>query len=144
FTGATNSNAPGNTCGSDQYGLWGRMGEVNRVAASFLKSIDEGLVLGSTNRENRDKAFAELLNGLSLGYMALFYDSAAVITPKMDAVEAGDLPPAKVVMDSALAALQRAIDYANAPGTGDNGWPLPGTWIASPTSYTAPEFIKFV
>src|SRR5947208_3344650 len=48
-------------------------------------------------------------------------------------------------MDSGLVAFQRAIDYASAPViTGSNGFPLPTTWIPSPTSYTAPEFIRLI
>src|SRR6187401_2322221 len=75
LSGATNSNLPGNGCGSDQQRVYIRMGEVNRVASNFLSSVESGLNLGSKNRENRDKAFAEMLRGLSVGYTALFYDS---------------------------------------------------------------------
>ena len=80
FSGATNSNAPGNGCGGDQSRVYFGMGEVNRVASNFLSSVASGLTLGSQARENRDKAFAEFLRGLSLGYIALFYDSAAVVS----------------------------------------------------------------
>lgn len=144
FSGATNSNAPGNVVLGDQANMYFNMGEVNRVAANFLTSLKSGLNLGSQARENRDRAFAEMLRGLSLGYLAIFHDSAAVISEGMGAEDPGKLFGYKEVGDSAMAAFQRAIDLANAPATGANGFPLPGSWIASPTVYSAPEFVKFV
>jgi hypothetical protein len=144
FSGASNSNAPGNTCQREQQSLYFNMGEVDRVASNFLTSVASGLNLGSTARENRDKAFAEMLRGLSLGYLSLFYDSAAVVSQGMTGDDPGTLSGYKAVFDSSMAAFQRAIDLANAPGTGADGFPLPGTWIASPTSYTASEFVRFV
>jgi hypothetical protein len=144
FTGATNSNAPGNTCGGDQSAVYFTMGEVNRVASNFLTSVAQGLNLGSEARVNRDKSFAEFLNGISLGYLALFYDSAAVVTEGMDGQDPGKLLPYTQVIDSSMAALQRAIDLANKPSTGANGFPLPATWIPSPTTFTAAEFVKLI
>ena len=144
FSGATNSNAPGNVVASDQQALYFNMGEVNRVASNFLTSVKGGLNLGSSARENRDRAFAEMLRGLSLGYLAIFHDSAAVISEGMSAEDPGKLSGYKEVGDSAMAAFQRAIDLASAPATGADGFPLPGSWIASPTVYNAAEFIKFV
>jgi hypothetical protein len=44
-------------------------------------------------------------------------------------------------MDSANAALTRAIQYTN---DGASAFPLPGTWIPSSTTFTAPEFIRLV
>src|SRR5262245_44996935 len=87
LSGATNSNAPGNGCGSDQSSVYFNLGEVNRVASNFLTSVATGLNLNSQARTNRDKAFAEFLRGMSLGYLALFYDSASVVTEGQDGVD---------------------------------------------------------
>jgi hypothetical protein len=144
LSGATNSNLPGNGCGSDQQRVYFGMGEVNRVASNFLSSVASGLNLGSQNRENRDKAFAEMLRGLALGYTALFYDSAAVVSVGQAGDDAGKLADYKVVMDSAYAAFDRAIALANAPGTGDRGFPIPADWIPSPTAFNADEFVRLI
>lgn len=144
LSGATNSNMPGNGCAPDQKALYFSMGEVNRVASSFLASVAGGLNLGSQARENRDKAFAEFLRGLSLGYAALFYDSAAVVTAAQSAVDAGVLVSYKVVMDSAYAAFDRAITLATAQAAGSRGFPLPADWIPSPTQMTADEFVRLI
>ena len=144
FVGSTAFNGPGNTCQGEQYRLYSIQGEVNRVSSSFLKAMDGGLTLGSPARDNRDRAFAELLRGLSLGYVALMHDSAGIVWAGSGAQEAGDLHGYKEVMDSAYAALQRSIDAANGSTAGAGGFPLPATWIPSPTSFTQVEFIKLV
>ena len=145
FSGASNSNAPGNNCGGDQSNPYFVLNEVVRVASNFLGNVSSGsLNLGTTARENRDKSFAEFLRGVSLGYTALFYDSSAVVTPAMAGDDPGKLIDYKAVMDSAMAALQRSIDLANNPGTGANGFPLPSDWIPTPNSLTSAEFVKVV
>ena len=46
--------------------------------STLLGRMDEGLTLGTPGRDARYRAFGEFLRGVSLGYAALFYDSAAV------------------------------------------------------------------
>ena len=144
FSGAINDNSVGNTCGGEQQRVYFVESEVNRVASTLLKSMEDGLTLGSDARNNRFKAFGEFLRGVSLGYLSLIYDSAAVVSTGMDAQDAGALSDYKVVMDSAMAALQAAIDAANASGSGQDGFPLPESWIPGPTSMTTTEFIRLV
>ncbi len=145
FTGASNSNAPGNVCGGEQYRLFSFMGEVNRVASTFLTQIKSGnLVLGNPARENRDKAFAEFLNGIAIGYTALMHDSVSVVSTGQSAQDAGTLSGYKAAADTAYAAFQRAIDLTNIVAIGDQGFPLPTTWIPSPTSWSKANFIQLV
>jgi len=144
FSGAANSNAPGNVCAGEQYRLYQFMGEVNRVASSFLGQVKGGLTLGTPARDARAKAYAEFLRGVSLGYVSLMYDSGSVITDVTGPEDPSDLVGYKVVADSAYAALQRAIDLTNLAATGSEGFPLPTTWIPSPTSFTKAEFVKLI
>jgi len=144
FTGATNSNAPGNVCDGEQSNEYFILSEVTRVASNFLTSVAGGLNMGSPAREARDKSFAEFLRGISLGYMALFYDSAAVVAPGQAGDDPGKLVGFKEVMDSAYAALQRSIDLANAPAAGANGFPLPPDWIPTSPALSAAEFVKLI
>ena len=144
FSGATNSNAPGNSCLGEQYRLYSILGEVNRVASSYLAQVAGGLTLGSPARDNRAKAYAEFLRGLSLGYVALMHDSAAVITAATDAQDAGKLVGHRVAADSAYAAFQRAIDFTNAAAIGDQGFPIPTTWIPSATGFSKVEFVRLI
>ena len=81
------------------------------------------------------------------------YDSAAVISPGMSTAAEDCLPDAsgacvgalrgyQQVMDSALVALQRSIDHANAADA--SAFPLPATWIPSSTSFGQQDFIRLV
>jgi hypothetical protein len=146
FTNASNPNNPGNTCQGEQRQVYQDHSEVDRVASSFLTQMDAANAagkpfLGTVSRDNRGRAYAEFLRGLSLGYMALFYDSAAVIAPGMDAQDPGTLRPYTEVMDSALVALQRAINAANDPAGMDN---IDGAWIPTPTTLDKTEFVKLI
>ena len=80
FSGSTNFNQPGNVVQGEQFRLYSILGEVNRIGATFTGKLDAGLNLGSPARNNRARAFAEFLNGISLGYIALMHDSAAVVS----------------------------------------------------------------
>lgn len=142
FTGASNVNTPGNPCAGEQYNPYAVMGEVGRVASNFLTVVD-GFTTFTKAQVASDKAFAEFLRGLSLGYLALFYDSAAVVTKGQDPLDRGKLVFYTAVMDSAMAALQRSIDNTNAAAAA-GGFSIPATWIASPTVFNATEFIKMV
>jgi hypothetical protein len=144
FTTANNNNLPGNPCDGEQERVYFVHNEVAKVVSNFLTTMDEGLTLGTQARDLRARSFAEFLRGISLGYVAMFYDSSAVPAPGMSAEDAGALRPYTEVMDSAFVALQRAIDYANTPATGAQGFPLPESWIPGPTTMTATEFVRLI
>jgi len=140
FSGAINNNAIGNNCESEQKKVYQVESEVNRVASTLLKRMDDGMTLGTPGRDARYRAFGEFLRGISLGYLALFYDSASVVTQETDALDPGPLVDYKVVMDSALVALGRAIDAAKTSGF----QPLDANWIPAPTNFDAIEFTKLI
>ncbi len=142
---AANDNTVGNSCEGEQKRVYFIESEVTRVASTILtRMAADGFTLGSTAQDARARAFAEFLRGLSLGYLALMYDSAAVVSPGMSSVDPGTLSGYGAVMDSAMVALQASIDYANLAVTGAYGFPLPPSWIASTTSFTKDEFIRLV
>jgi hypothetical protein len=140
FSGAINNNAIGNNCESEQKKVYQVESEVNRVASTLLKQMDEGLTLGTPGRDARYRAFGEFLRGLSLGYLALFYDSAAVVAAGTDNQDPGTLVGYQAVMDSALAALGRSIDATSTPGF----QAVDATWIPGPVSLTASDFARLV
>jgi hypothetical protein len=143
FSGAANTNAPGNNCQGDQAGPYFVEAEVVRVATQFLTSVKDGtLNLADPAREARDKAFAEFLRGMSLGYLSLIYDSTSVITEGQPALDPGKLVGYKESMDSAYAAFQRAIDLTT--GAGASAFPLPSDWIPTPTAVSGADFIKLI
>ena len=144
FSGATNFNSVGNLCQTEQFRLYTILSEVNRVAMTFTSKLDGGFSFGSAARDNRARAFAEFLNGISLGYLAMVHDSAGIVTATTGALDAGVLSGYTAVADSSMAAFQRSLDAIAAGGTGLDGFPLPSTWIPSPTVWTATEFTRLV
>ena len=65
FTGASNANNPGNVCSGEQSSTYFTEGEVNRVASSVLKQLDDPTFsLGSTAQNARARSFAEFLRGV--------------------------------------------------------------------------------
>lgn len=141
-----NDNSVGNQCGGDQQRMYQFMNEVTRVATSILKQFeDPAYTLENPPRDLRAKAFAEFLRGISLGYLALQYDSSAVVSVQLGAQESGPLRGYMEVLDSSRAALARAIAYVNDPIlTGAAQPQLPIPWIPSPTVMTANEFTRLV
>ena len=153
FGSANINNSPGNPCGGDHYTLYRIESEVNRVASSILRKMDgadgDPLTFGTVARDNRARAFAEMLRGLSLGYLALIYDSAAVVSAQMTDDDPGTLVAYTEVMDSAYAALDRAEAIALDPASSSvtaGGFPLPASWIptAGERTFNSAEFIRLV
>ena len=147
FSAAANTNNPGNPCEGDQLAVYSRMNEVARVASNVIAKVEEAeaensLFLPNRARDLRLKAWGEFLRGLSFGYLAMLYDSSAVVTTAMGTQEAGDLLPYTEVMDSAYAALQRALDAANDPAAAP--FEIPGTWLPTPTTMNATNFSRLI
>lgn len=140
FSGAINLNTIGNVCSGEQSRVYQVEQEVTRVASTLLHRMDEGLTLGTPGRDARYRAMGEFLRGVSLGYVALFYDSAAVISAQTDAQDPGELSYYTVVLDSAYAALDRAITAANTPGF----TALDATWIPTPASMSGADFVRLI
>lgn len=138
-----NDNNVSNVCQGEQQRVYFIMGEVGRVATNILKAASApsfSIGGGDADRKIRMQAFAQFLRGLSLGYTALFYDSAAVVDSSLAGDDPGVLMGYREVMDSALSALDAAIALTNSAGSLD----IPDTWI--PTSYTLDQdgFIELI
>lgn len=138
-----------NTVGNGNAGLHRRVyyipSEVARTTSNTLARLDAPLfTLGNPPRDARARAFAEFVRGIALGYVALFYDSAAVITPALGPEDPGELVGYNQVMAAALDALQTAIDVATSAPAGPEGFPIPNAWLPTPTSLTSAEFIRLV
>lgn len=150
FSGARFVNSVGNLCQAEQFRLYTILSEVNRVASTFLGKLDAPvgdpyrLALGTPARDNRARAFAEFLNGISLGYLAMVHDSAAIVSAATGTLDAGVLSAYTAVRDSAMVAFDRSLAAIALGGTGSGGFPLPPTWIPSPTTFTDVEFTRLV
>lgn len=152
-------NSIGNSVAQGNFRDFDHMSRVSRSATNAIAAIDRfkalptPLTIGSPARDARAKAFAYFNLGYGMGQLALFYDSAAIITPTtpIDPADPAATPafsPASEVAAFALKALDSALAIANSPAatTGSNGWPIPADWVSDPggTGVTLARFIQIV
>lgn len=147
---AANNNAIGNVCSGDQAAIYYTHSEVARGMADVLRRLDEpDFTFGTDAQNDRNRSFAEFLLGASLGYIAMIYDSAAVIAADDPLAPDGtaipqDLTGYKEVMEAAIGALDRSIAAATTGSSGSDGFPLPANWMFATTTMSSAEFVKVV
>lgn len=122
-----------------------------RSAANGVAALDRliagGGTLGSAGVDNtglnrRARAFGFFALGMSLGNLALVYDSAAIVTPATPTDEVPPLSGAKQVMEAALQMLDSSIAIAAAPASA-SGFPLPAAWLAG-AQLSQADFVRLV
>jgi hypothetical protein len=143
---AANDNSLGNGCKDEHLRVYQFENEVMRVASSVLAQLNTtGFTLGNAAKDNRAKAFAQFLRGAALGYLAMVYDSTAIIDETTDAVDPGELKGYPEAAAASMDAFGKAIELINlAASTSASDATLPGTWIPSTTTFTAAEFVRLI
>jgi hypothetical protein len=112
--------SPLNTRGFVGRAPWSRLYPVISNINDALAAIDGGLAIttgpGGADETPRALAFGKFVQGISLGYLALYYDQALIVTEDTDLeqMDPTDFQPFAVVLDTALAILDEAIAIANA------------------------------
>jgi hypothetical protein len=104
-----------------------------RIATLALARINELGSLGTPARTARAQAFARFVQGVSLGNLALAYDSAAILTETNTTQAVVPLASYSAVMSAALGYLDSAITLlgAGVPAGPPSDWfpPPSATWI---------------
>jgi hypothetical protein len=93
------------------FGLYRTISAVNDA----LVGINNGLVIGDASRTARAKAMGKLMQGLSHGYLGLYFDKAIVVdeTTKLDTIKATpDFTPYPGVIQAAVKQIDEAIATA--------------------------------
>jgi hypothetical protein len=103
-------NARNNVSEEPWYGLYSTISSVNDA----LVAIDDGLVIGDAARTARTKAVGKFMQGISHGYLALYFDQAIVVdeTVLLDTITSPTFVPYDQVADAAIAQLDAAITTA--------------------------------
>lgn len=146
-----NDNQVGNVCATEQARVYTIASEAARGASDVLVRMGEsGFTFGTAGKDARARAFAQFIRGISLGYLAMVYDSAAIVSPD-DPVEGGTAVPQELSHWSAVvAAAMEAFDASLAASTGmdnlDANWMF---WAGTGTgtgavAMPAAEFVKIV
>jgi hypothetical protein len=123
-----------------------------RGAANAIAALDKfaaaGISTGSPARDARAKSFAYFTLGYALGNLALFYDSAAILTAAVPVTTIPPLSKSADVMDVALKSLDSAINIATsaAATTGTGGFPVPFDWLGQTATadVSRADFIKLL
>lgn len=141
-------NSRGNA--TDYYATYLSLAQAARTEALTLSRLNDPAFTffpTSAAQTERARAFAYFCKGVALGYMALMFDSAAVIDPADDLEANNPLVSYDSLMKYAIADLDSAVAHASLTPTGSNGFPLPATWIPSATSWTggaAGNFVRLI
>lgn len=104
-------NARNNVSETPWYGLYRTISSVNDA----LISIDSGLVIGDAARTARTRAMGKFMQGISHGYLALYFDSAVVVDERLalDTITTVQFQHYPVVAAEAIEQLDSAIAIAN-------------------------------
>ena len=143
-------NSIGNTVSAGNFRDFDFLSRNARGAANAIAALDgfaaAGTSTGSPARDARAKSFAYFTLGYALGNLAMFYDSAAILTAAVPSSVIPALSKSSDVMDVALKSLDSAINIANsaAATTGTGGFPIPVDWLSQTTATTQANFIKLL
>jgi hypothetical protein len=146
-------NSRNNFTHDEDYRDFSKMAQQARYSANYIQALDAllkgGGTLGNVGTDNtglnmRARSFAFFENGVSLGNLALAYDSAAITLPTTAPT---DIPPMSAhqdVMKAALAELDSALAIGGASNAAP-GFPLPANYInlASGT-YTQAQYLALI
>jgi hypothetical protein len=132
------------TLGSGTFNTWS---SASRNAANAVRALDRliasGGTIGSAGANARARAFGFFDIACSLGYLALTYDSAAVVTHLMESDEIPPLVGYQDVAAGALAALDSAIAVAGTAAAA-TGFPTPSNtnaWLSA-NAITRDQFVQ--
>jgi hypothetical protein len=110
------------------YGFYAAISQVNDA----LIAIDSGLVIGDASRTARAKAVGKFVQGISHGYLGLYFDSAYVADEKLalDTLKTPRFTPYPAVITAAITQLDSAIAVSTA-----NTFTLPvDSWLFTTTT----------
>ena len=116
-------NARNNVTEEPWYNLYATISSVNDA----LAAIDDGLVITDPANTARTKAVGKFMQGISHGYLGLYFDKAFVIdeTIDLDTISTPEFKPYAEVTAAGIAQLDEAITIAQA-----NNFTLPVTsWL---------------
>jgi hypothetical protein len=139
-------NDRGNQCDGGNFTDFSRFQKLARNSANLVLALDAlnkaNASTGTPAEDARDRGFAQFVDGIALGNVALMYDSAAIVT---NVVRSDSVPPLsgyQQVMTGALAELDSAIATAGGAAAAA-AFPLPATWING-NGMTQAQWVQFI
>ncbi len=105
------NNSPVNTQNSVNQRPWYDLYSTISTVNDALIAIDSGLVIGDAARTTRTRAVGKFMQGMSHGYLGLYFDSAFVANEKLalDTITTPQFQPYPEVIKAAISQLDTAI-----------------------------------
>lgn len=132
------NNSPANTRSAVNRIPWFELYRTNSAVTDVIKAIDDGLVVVDTARTIRAKAVAKFMQGISHGYLGLYFDQAFIADEflDVDTITVPDPRPYTEVVDASIEMLDSAIAIA-----GRSNFTLPpDNWFY--TAMTRDQFVR--
>jgi hypothetical protein len=105
--------------------------------------VKSGKTIGTTGKDLRARSFGFFVAGVSLGWMAMMYDSAAIVTTGMPSDSVPPLSGAADVMKAAIVLLDSALVIANTPAAAP-GFPLEPIWMGNSTGISLDQYKRII
>ena len=130
------------------FGDFTQLSTGGRTLANAVNALDRlttrGLTLGTPAQNRRARAFGFFAVGCHQAWLAMTYDSAAIVTPGLATDYIPPLSAAADVMRAAIAMLDSAIAIASGPdASGAGGFPLPAEWVSG-NVLSRDDFVRVV
>lgn len=105
------NNSPVNTQNSVNQSPWYALYSTISTVNDALIAIDSGLVIGDASRTTRTRAVGKFMQGVSHGYLGMYFDSAFVVDEKLalDTVTRPAFKPYPEVIKAAIGQLDQTI-----------------------------------
>lgn len=132
------NNSPVNARSEVNATPWQRLYRTISTVNDALIAIDSGLVIGDATRTARTQAVGKLMQGLSHGYLGLYFDSAFVVDEKLalDTITTPVFHPYPDVIEAAVAQIDEASAIAS-----KNSFTLPvDSWLFA--DMTSADMVK--
>jgi hypothetical protein len=120
-----------------------------RLAVEALDALETyvkaGNTLGTHAQDIRARSFGFFVAGTSMGWLAMIYDSAGVVSTGMPSDSIPPLSGAADVAKAALTMLDSAYAIAIDPAAnGAGGFPLPTSWLSSSAAVSADQYARLI
>jgi hypothetical protein len=109
------NNSPVNARNQVSEGPWYDLYAAISAATDGAAAIEDGLVITNQVTTDRTLAFAKFMQGISYGYLGMYFDSAFVVdeSVQLDTISEPQLRPYTEVIDEAISMLDSAIAIAS-------------------------------
>jgi hypothetical protein len=127
-----------------EYTAWSKEARLIINAMNALDAlVKSGKTTGTPARDLRARSFGFFVAGVSLGWLSLAYDSAAIVTPGLPSDSIPPLSGAQDVNKAALTLLDSALAIANNPAA-SSAFPLEASWMGNTTGFSLDQYKRII